>query len=227
MTASPTPFHAVHNLTRRLLSAGFHPISERSPDLSSFKAGSKLFYTRNQSSLVAFTLPASPASAISFAVGHLDSPCLKVRPVSKKEKEGYLQVATEVYGGGIWLSWLDRDLSLAGRAIVAGQKGFESRLVKIDRPILRIPTLAIHLDRSINDSFKFNKETEFRPVIGLLNEALNAKVGSTSKSPSATDEAKGSAPTDIDMGTRHHPLMLSALAEELGCEIADIHDFEL
>lgn len=155
ITASPTPFQAVHNLTTRLLSSDFTKLSEKT-SFSSLKAGGKYFYTRNQSSLVAFTLPTQPTpqTAISFAVGHLDSPCLKVRPVSKKAKAGYLQVGVELYGGGIWHSWFDRDLSIAGRVIVKSEKGdkaFESKLVKVDRPLLRIPTLAIHLERGVNE----------------------------------------------------------------------------
>ena len=70
---------------------------------------------------------------------------IQVRPVSKKTKFGYLQVGVETYGGGIWHSWFDRDLSLAGRVVLANQDGsYVSKLVKIDRPLLRIPTLAIH-----------------------------------------------------------------------------------
>lgn len=159
ITASPTPFQAVHNLTTRLASSSFTKLSEKT-SVSSLKPGGKYFYTRNQSSLVAFTLPTQPTpkTAISFAVGHLDSPCLKIRPVSKKSKAGYLQVGVELYGGGIWHSWFDRDLSIAGRVIVkttgsAGKEGegFVSKLVKVDRPLLRIPTLAIHLERGVNE----------------------------------------------------------------------------
>jgi aspartyl aminopeptidase len=159
ITASPTPFQAVHNLTTRLASSSFTKLTEKT-SFSSLKPGGKYFYTRNQSSLVAFTLPTqpSPKTAISFAVGHLDSPCLKIRPVSKKSKAGYLQVGVELYGGGIWHSWFDRDLSIAGRVIVkssgsAGKEGegFVSKLVKVDRPLLRIPTLAIHLERGVNE----------------------------------------------------------------------------
>lgn len=156
ITASPTPFQAVHNLTTRLLSSDFTKLTEKTSFSSSLKPGGKYYYTRNQSSLVAFTLPTQPTSktAISFAVGHLDSPCLKIRPVSKKNKAGYLQVGVELYGGGIWHSWFDRDLSIAGRVIVKSEKGdegFVSKLVKVDRPLLRIPTLAIHLDRGVNE----------------------------------------------------------------------------
>ncbi|WWC62589.1 uncharacterized protein I303_105186 [Kwoniella dejecticola CBS 10117] len=239
VTASPTPFQAVHNLTSKLEQNGFTRISEKNIDLQSFKSGSKLFYTRNQSSLVAFTLPTKPSvnTSISFAVGHLDSPCLKVRPISKKSKAGYLQVGCELYGGGIWATWFDRDLSLAGRVIVStnnANTGFTSKLVKIDRPLLRIPTLAIHLDRTINEALKFNKETEFLPMIGLVSDQLNNPSGiSRSGTPQAFKSGantpnRGEREDDISkMESKHHPLLLAVLADELGCEVSDIQDFEL
>ena len=102
---------------------------------------------RNQSSLLAFTIPQQwkPGTGVSIVATHIDSPNLRVRPISKRVKEGYLQVGVETYGGGIWHSWLDRDLSLAGRIVTADRNGsFASKLIKIDRPLLRIPTLAIH-----------------------------------------------------------------------------------
>lgn len=73
----------------------------------------------------------------------------QVRPVSKKSKAGYVQVGVELYGGGIWHSWLDRDLSLAGRVVISNGNGFTAKLINIKRPILRIPTLAIHCECSI------------------------------------------------------------------------------
>ncbi|OCF72927.1 aspartyl aminopeptidase [Kwoniella mangroviensis CBS 8886] len=240
VTSSPTPFHAVSNLSSKLLASGFKSISERSPDLNQFQPGSKLFYTRNQSSIVALTLPSHPSkeTSISFAVGHLDSPCLKVRPVSKRQKSGYLQVGVELYGGGIWPSWFDRDLSLAGRVIISNKSAngpsYVSKLVKIDRPLLRIPSLAIHLDRSINDAFKFNKETEFLPILGLVADQLNGT--GTGQGPSRTGTPQpfsgNSTPKENEddvakMETKHHPLLLAVLADELGCEVGDIQDFEL
>ena len=244
VTASPTPFQAVSNLTARLSASGFKSISERSADASALQAGGKYFYTRNQSSLVAFTLPERPSStspAISFAVGHLDSPCLKVRPVSKKAKDGYLQVGVELYGGGIWHSWFDRDLSLAGRVIVSnGQGSYSSKLVKIDRPLLRIPTLAIHLDRTMNEAFKFNKETNYRPILGLVADQLNAGASGEDKARSRAGtpvpfsgratpvgDSKEKDEDVAKMEARHHPLLLAVLADELGCEIGNIQDFEL
>ncbi|ORY28484.1 aminopeptidase [Naematelia encephala] len=271
VTASPTPFQAVKNLSTRLLKAGFTPLSERKIDISSLTPGGKFFYTRNQSSLVAFTLPPKPSNnnstspdpAISFAVGHLDSPCLKVRPVSKQQKDGYLQIGVELYGGGTWHTWFDRDLSLAGRVIVStptpngagGGPSYISKLVKIDRPLLRIPNIAIHLDRTMNDAFKFNKEKELKPVLGLVAEQLNATTtatttreekegrigngngsgpGSRTSTPIPfsgttwpTEEGEEEKEDVAGMQERHHPMLLAVLADELGCSIGDIQDFEL
>jgi aspartyl aminopeptidase len=244
VTASPTPFHAVHNLSKRLISSGSTQISERQPTSElSLKPGQSYFYTRNQSSIVAFTLPesATSESTIDFAVGHLDSCCLKIRPVSKRIKENYLQVGVELYGGGIWATWFDRDLSIAGRVIVAqpnaasGEPSFVSKLVKIDRPMLRIPNLAIHLDRTINEAFKFNKETQFRPILGLVADQLNESKGGRSTpmpfsgrtSPVQAEQGVKETSVEAKMEDKHHPLMLAVLADELGCSIGDIHDFEL
>lgn len=122
---------------------------------------------RNQAALVAFTIPQEwkQGAGLSVVATHVDSPNLKVslhrsdliavpytlqiRPISKRSKSAYLQVGVETYGGGIWHSWLDRDLSIAGRVVIADKGGnYTSKLIKVDRPILRIPTLAIHCQPS-------------------------------------------------------------------------------
>ena len=191
--------------------------------------------------------------------------------MSKKTKAGYLQVAVELYGGGIWASWFDRDLSIAGRVIVStpksasasggsGDEGHEytSKLVKIDRPLMRIPTLAIHLDRTINEAFKFNKETEFAPILGLVADAMNApSVSEAAGTARTSEDTIGNSQSDVrgsevvegnqktsgrstpvkreteegmdvtGQSERHHPMLLAVLADELGCEVGDIQDFEL
>ncbi|KAL1740802.1 peptidase M18, partial [Schizophyllum fasciatum] len=147
VNASPTPFHAVHNAAIRLEKAGFSKIREKDEWEKTVQPGGKYYFTRNQAALIAFTLPKSwkAGTGLSIVGTHVDSPNFRVRPISKRVKSGYLQVAVETYGGGIWHSWLDRDLSIAGRIITSNKNGgFDSKLVKVDRPILRIPTLAIH-----------------------------------------------------------------------------------
>jgi aspartyl aminopeptidase len=202
--------------------AGFKRLREAESEWEgNFAQGGKYFFTRNQSSLVAFTVPKNfkPGAGVSIVATHTDSPNLRIRPVSKKTKEGYIQVGVETYGGGIWHSWFDRDLSIAGRVFVSSPSSSSviSKLVKIDRPILRIPTLAIHLDRSVNDAFKFNAETEMVPILGLVSENLNK-----------TSEKKDDATVKSEsLPNNHHPQLLSLLSEELSVVPDSIHDFEL
>ncbi|KAG1770024.1 peptidase M18 [Suillus occidentalis] len=220
VNASPTPFHAVHNASVRLESSGFTKIREADDWEKTLQPRGKYYFTRNQSSLVAFTIPPNwkPGAGLSIVATHVDSPNLRVRPISKREKIGYLQVGVETYGGGIWHSWFDRDLSLAGRVVVTQQDGtFQSKLIKVDRPLLRIPTLAIHLDRNVNDNLKFNQETEFVPIIGLVAETLN-KTPKDDKKPNATAAS---------IQGNHHPALLSVIADELSVSPEEIHDFEL
>ncbi|KAJ7904415.1 aspartyl aminopeptidase [Mycena olivaceomarginata] len=219
VNASPTPFHAVHNAIVRLEKAGFQKILEKDTWEESLKPGGKYYFSRNQAALVAFTLPQKwkQGAGVSVVATHVDSPNLKVRPISKRTKEGYLQVGVETYGGGIWHSWLDRDLSLAGRVVTTHDGGFKSKLVKIDRPILRIPTLAVHLDRNVNESFKFNQETEFVPILGQIASQLN-------ESSEGSDSGPKKASSIQD---NHHPALLSLLASELSVAPEEIHDFEL
>jgi aspartyl aminopeptidase len=217
INASPTPFHAVQNAAARLEAVGFQKIREVDDWEKDIKPRGKYYFTRNQASLLAFTIPPNwkPGTGVSIVATHVDSPNLRVRPVSKKSNVGYLQVGVETYGGGIWHSWFDRDLSLAGRVVVAHQDGsFKSKLIRVERPLLRIPTLAIHLDRDANKSFKFNHETEFVPILGLIEDQLNAKTKNSDTSASSIQE-------------NHHPALLSVLANELSVAPEEIHDFEL
>lgn len=113
---------------------------------------------------------------------------------------------------------MDRDLSLAGRVVTAHADGFKSKLVKIDQPILRIPSLAIHLDRNINESFKFNQETEFVPILGQVAFQLNESA------PTGTESGPKKATSVQD---NHQPALLALLASELSVAPEEIHDFEL
>ncbi|KAJ3833958.1 aspartyl aminopeptidase [Lentinula raphanica] len=222
VNGSPTPFHAAQNAVQRLEKVGFSKLKESDSWDKAVKPGGKYFFTRNQSTIVAFTTPRNwkQGTGLSIVATHIDSPNLRIRPISKRTKAGYLQVGIETYGGGIWHSWLDRDLSIAGRVITSNSSGeFKSRLIRIDRPILRIPSLAIHLDRNVNESLKFNQETEFVPILGLISEQLNA-----------TSESSKSSPGDVkasSIAENHHSALLSLLASELSVAPDEIHDFEL
>ncbi|KAJ3788818.1 aspartyl aminopeptidase [Lentinula aff. detonsa] len=222
VNTSPTPFHAVQTAVQRLEKVGFSKLKESDSWDKAVKPGGKYFFTRNQSTIVAFTTPGNwkQGAGLSIVATHIDSPNLRIRPVSKRTKAGYLQVGIETYGGGIWHSWLDRDLSVAGRVITSNNSGeFKSRLIKVERPILRIPSLAIHLDRGVNDSLKFNQETEFVPILGLISEQLNA---TSESSKSSTGELQASSIAD-----NHHSALLNLLASELSVAPNEIYDFEL
>jgi len=226
VNASPTPFHAVFNAASRLESAGFQKIREKDNWEKNLRPGGKYYFTRNQAALLAFTIPLKwkEGTGVSIVATHVDSPNLKIRPVSKRSQAGYLQVGVETYGGGIWHSWLDRDLSVAGRVVTADKNGaFSSKLVKVERPILRIPTLAIHLDRNVNDNFKFNQESEFIPILGLIASQLNS--ANPTKVDSGPGEAKQNSPSSVQ--DKHHSALLSLLADELSVAPEEIHNFDL
>ncbi|KAJ3129732.1 hypothetical protein HK100_008456 [Physocladia obscura] len=210
--ASPSPFHAVAESRRRLEAAGFVAISEKS-SWSNLKRNGRYYFTRNQSSLIAFVIGGQYKSGNGFSIvgAHTDSPCLKVKPVSKKETVGYQKVGVELYGGGLWHTWFDRDLGIAGRVLVKSGDKITHRLVRIDEPILRIPTLAIHLDSSVrSEGFKFNNETQLTPVLALASKSLNAE---SSSSAGATG--------------KHHAALLSKLAGEMSVTVEEIGEFEL
>jgi aspartyl aminopeptidase len=165
--ASPTPFHAVDQGRRRLEAAGFRQLDEA--DRWDRLAPGAYYVTSSGSNLVAFAVPA-PEHRTRFCIvgAHTDSPNLRLKPNPEYVAEGYAQLGVEVYGGALLNSWLDRDLGLAGRVMIKGERGIESRLVRLDRPVLRVPQLAIHLDREVNDKgLILNRQDHLAPVIGL------------------------------------------------------------
>ncbi|KAK4480416.1 hypothetical protein RD792_013489 [Penstemon davidsonii] len=215
LNESWTQFHATAEAKRQLVAAGFHLLNEN--EEWQLKPGGRYFFTRNMSSLVAFAIGEKYSVGNGFHViaAHTDSPCLKLKPKSASSKSGYLMVNVQTYGGGLWHTWFDRDLSLAGRVIVRAHDGsFSHKLVKIKRPLLRVPTLAIHLNRTVNtDGFKPNLETQLIPL--LATEADNES--------SKTNE-KISASSSKDA---HHQLLMQILSDELGCKAQDIASIEL
>lgn len=213
---SPSPFHATHEACEILKKHGFQEIKEReSWNDGLIKRGGKYYFTRNGSALIAFEVGGkyNPGNGFSVIGAHTDSPCLKLKPISKKDKSGYLEVGVQLYGGGIWHTWFDRDLSVAGRVLVEQEDGtFKHTLVKVDRPILRIPTLAIHLDRDANSSFSFNKETQLAPI--LATETKSQLSGIT-------------ATEGVESEANHHPLLIRILADDMNVKPNQIRDFEL
>ncbi|KAI4336289.1 hypothetical protein L6164_014833 [Bauhinia variegata] len=232
LNASPTAFHAVDEAKKRLRSAGYEQISERED--WRLQAGKKYFFTRNHSTIVAFAIGKRYVAGNGFYIvgAHTDSPCLKLKPVSKVVKAGYLEVGVQTYGGGLWHTWFDRDLTVAGRIIIREEKegsvSYLHRLVRIEEPIMRIPTLAIHLDRG-SDGFKPNTQSHLLPVLATSVKAeLNKVVAENGPVESGTqNEGKESIENNSSSKGKHHSLLLQLLAKKVGCAPADICDFEL
>lgn len=223
-------YHAVESAIARLSAAGFKEIKERDSWSSTLVPGGKYYLTRNGSSIVAFGIGKKWKSGNPIAMigAHTDSCTLRLKPVSKKTGAGFMQIGVETYGGGIWHTWFDRDLSIAGRAMVKDGKGnIVSRLIKVDRPILRIPTLAIHLHRS--DEFKPNKETELFPIVGLIAAELN-RTGAKSEDEQKTEKESEKDETFRPLkalSDRHHPYIVELIAEHADVEVEDVVDFEI
>ncbi len=172
---SPTPFHAVQVMVEKLEQAGFQRLTEKEPwQVNNQPAGGRYFVTRNDSSIIAFTL-FQPLTEGMFMVGaHTDSPCLKVKPNPEVMNQNYLQLGVEVYGGALLNPWFDRDLSLAGRVSYLDENNqIAHQLVDWQKAIAVIPSLAIHLDREANDKRSINKQKHLAPVLMQLPEKSN------------------------------------------------------
>ncbi|MBX2870323.1 MAG: M18 family aminopeptidase [Acidiferrobacterales bacterium] len=165
LTHSPTPFHAIANIQSALDAAGFKQLHE-DQDWGTLAKG-RYYVCRNDSSMIAFSWSGNPQTQGFRMVGaHTDSPCLKVKPNAISVSQGYARLACEVYGGVLLAPWFDRDLGLAGRVSYADSKGkLKSCLVNFDRPLAFIPSLAIHLDREVNDKRSINKQTDLPAVL--------------------------------------------------------------
>jgi aspartyl aminopeptidase len=164
--AAPSPFHACAEAAARLEAAGFQELeeTERWPR----EAGR--YYVRQSGSLVAWSTEAARGPGTPFRIvgAHTDSPNLRIKPYPDRAQAGWQLLAAEPYGGALLNSWLDRDLGLSGRVSVRAAKGVEERLLKVDRPILRVPQLAIHLDREIRETgVRLNPQQHLHPVWGV------------------------------------------------------------
>ena len=164
---SPTCFHAVQAMTDILSAEGFTELKENQK--WHIENGGRYFVTRNGSSLTAFTVPFQEMKGMHIIASHSDSPSFKIKENPELESEGhYIRLNVEGYGGMIRAPWFDRPLSVAGRVIVKdkAQGGFRSILVDIGRDLVMIPNLAIHMDRQINDSCKYNIQKDMLPIYG-------------------------------------------------------------
>jgi aspartyl aminopeptidase len=231
--ASPSPGHAVAELARRLAAAGFTELAETDSWAPSPGVG---HYVVRHGSLVAFRVGSRPLSEAGLRIvgAHTDSPTFKVRPHSDVRQAGYRLIGVEPYGGGLWHTWLDRELTVAGRMAL---RGGTTTLVRLPGAPLRLPSLAIHLDRSVKEGLTLDPQKHLVPVwdrdLGAepgLAEALADAVGAgpddvvghdlvlTDTQPAAMAGADGSwvaAPRLDNLGCCHSGL-LALLAAEPG-----------
>ncbi|PRP75491.1 hypothetical protein PROFUN_10669 [Planoprotostelium fungivorum] len=203
VNASPTSYHAVDTAKKHLLEAGFTHLKEK--DAWDLKPNGKYFFTRNQSTISAFILGGkwTTGNGVLLVGAHTDSPNLQVKPNAHSKNEGYLQLNVSTYGGGLWTTWFDRDLGLAGRVIVKDGDKYEGRLVRIDRPILRIPTLAVHLDRESSNKLEFNKQDQLIPI---LSTAIMS---------------------ELNQEYNENTVLVELIAKEMGVAAENIKDFEI
>lgn len=198
---SPCNFYAVHTISRSLNDNGFEALDLA--DEWHLKPGGKYYTTKNDSAIFAFTLGNShiAETGVRIIAAHSDSPCFRIKPNPViKSENGIVKLNTEVYGGPILYTWFDRPLSVAGRVILRGADALHpvTRLMRIERPILVIPHLAIHFNRAVNEGNPLSKQKDMLPILARI-----------------TDEAE------------KDNLLLNIVAKELGVEIADILDFDL
>ena len=230
--ASPSPYHAVDQAKALLKSKGFRELQEdREWDI---QPGAKYYVTRTNTSgcsLTAFAVGQKwvPGNPFSIIATHIDSPCLRLKPISTRHGYGYLQVAVELYGGGLWHTWFDRDLGVAGRVLVrTGPDKIETRLVSIDRPILRVPTLAVHYSKQ--NPFEVELQNHLTPLLAsditaMRRDGAKSKESGTVPPYWLADRKSLYVPTPAS--AIHHSALVQRVAEDLGISPSMVVDFDL
>ena len=201
MDSSVCNFLAVDTIKKVLVANGF--VEKRLEDAFTCQAGEKFFVTKNDSAIFAVTVGSKPVSETGFKIisAHSDSPCFRIKPNPEMVSgDGLVRLNTEVYGGPILYTWFDRPLSLAGRVILKGKSALHpvTRLLKIDNPILVIPHLAIHFNRSVNEGNPLSKQKDMLPILTRISSSLEA-----------------------------NNLLINYVANSLDVSVADILDFDL
>lgn len=163
--ASPSPYHAVDNMKKRLEEEGYERLLEGKE--WELNEGGRYYVIRGGSSIVAFRIPRNDFAGFQIAASHSDSPSFKIKANPEIEAEGhYVKLNVEKYGGMLCAPWFDRPLSVAGRVIVRDGNNLAVKLVSVDRDFLVIPSLAIHMNREANDGYKYNAQKDMLPLYG-------------------------------------------------------------
>ena len=220
---SPTAYHTVETVKNALVEAGYTEVFENNS--SDFADGGKHFVIRGGSSIIAFK---GKGDGFMIAASHSDSPCFKVK--SELSSAAYTRLATEKYGGMIHYTWLDRPLSVAGRVVVKTESGVKTLLVNIDKAALTIPSVAIHLNRGVNDSAKFNPALDLLPLAGTADakgaimSEIAKQAGVTEADILAHDLFLYNAEEGRILGINDE-LILAPRIDDLGCVYASLEAF--
>ena len=175
--ASPSPWHAVETTSKQLKLQGFTQLFEQ--DAWSLSPQGRYFVVRGGGSMIAFTIGAKSLLNTGFRLvgAHTDSPGLRLKPQAASAGSGLIRIGVEVYGGPILATFTDRDLSIAGRVMVKNATGFDTHLLKFDNALLRLPNLAIHMNREVNEKgLKLHKQDELPLIFGESQSGIEADV---------------------------------------------------
>jgi aspartyl aminopeptidase len=226
--ASPSPYHAAGEALRRLIAAGFTEV----PPNGEWPSGQGRHVTVDGGSLFAWVVPDGSAPQAPFRLlgAHTDSPTLRVKPRPDTGQAGIRQLGVEVYGGPLLNSWLDRDLGLAGRVVLRTPDGTQTRLVRVHRPVLRVPQLAIHLDQDLKASggLTLDPQRHLVPIWSLgppENGAFKAFLGTELDVPAGDVLGHDLVTYDLAGGTLagvKEEFVSSARLDDLGCAHASV-----
>lgn len=176
LNASPVNFLAVKNIATLLDQHGYRRLDAALP-LGVLKTGDRVYITKNDSSIYAFQMGRKPLADAGFHLvcAHCDSPTFRIKPQAEMTAEGgIVRLNTEVYGGPILSTWMDRPLTLAGRVVLRGTDALHPRteLIHVHRPLLQISNLAIHFNRQVNDGVKLSRQKDMLPILGQITSEL-------------------------------------------------------
>lgn len=171
LDVNPSPFHVVEALCKMYEKAGFKRLYEK--ERFEIKKGENYFVTRNNSAIIAFKVPDEDCYRFNITAAHSDSPTFKIKANAEITAEkNFVKLNVEKYGGMLMAPWFDRPLGIAGRVMVKNGTGIEERLLHIDRDIIMMPNLAIHMNREANEGYKYNAQTDTEPIFAELGSDI-------------------------------------------------------
>lgn len=220
ISASPTCFHAIANTAARLIAAGYTPLSES--ERWTLRPGDRRFVIRGGSSIIAFRVPQELRGGFMMAAAHSDSPTFKLKEHAELRSSGYIRLHTEKYGGMLMSTWFDRPLSVAGRLFVRQNGCLDEKLVNIDRDLLVIPSVAIHMNRNANDGMKYMANVDTIPLFSSEDPAAAILPMAAEAAGVSPDDVLGSdlflycRGRGVTLGA-HNEYILSPRLDDLAC----------